>query len=73
MVEFNRQILFDKELRLNLDEIIMATNNDIKRVIELKVYSDVKYLMEAMHSIMSNKNIESQLTTYPKINLFTKK
>jgi len=73
ILEFDRQILSDKELRLTLDTLVDETTNNIKKMIELKVYGDVKYLMKAMHSIMSNKDIQSQLTTHPKIKFFSKK
>ena len=72
-MEFDRKILYDKELRITLDDIIVPTNDNIKQVIELKVYNDVKYLMEVMRSVMGNKNIESQITTHPKIDLFMQK
>ena len=69
-IEFDRQILSDKELRITLDELVDVTKSDIKKMIELKVYGDVKYLMEAMRSIMGDKHIDTQITTHPKIKLF---
>lgn len=72
-IDFDRQILSDKELRITLDELVDVTQSDIKKMIELKVYGDIKYLMEAMCNIMRDKHIETQITTHPKIHLFSKK
>jgi hypothetical protein len=71
-VEFDREILFDGELRITLDHITSATNDDIKKMIEIKVYNNRKYLMEVMHDIMRSKQIDTQITTHPKIRLFDK-
>jgi hypothetical protein len=56
-----------------LDQIIWTTENDIRKMIEIKVYNDKKYLMEIMRSIMGDKNSNTQITTHPKIRFFNKK
>ena len=61
---FDRQIFYDKELRITLDKIITPTNDQLKSVMELKVYKDTKYLMEAMQSIMKWGNV--RVTTHGK-------
>jgi hypothetical protein len=60
-VSFEREILFDNEVRITLDKIIAPTNDEIKSVIEVKAYKDTKQLMELMQFIMSKWNI--RLTT----------
>jgi hypothetical protein len=69
-LEFDREIVYDKQLRVTLDQIVGTSNREIKKMIEIKVYDDVKYLMEAMHKIMSDKHIDTQITTYPKVKFF---
>lgn len=64
---FNREIIYNHELRVALDEITEPTSSNIKKIIELKVYKDKKYLMEAMHKVMKDKSWDVQITTHPKI------
>lgn len=60
-ISFEREILFDDEVRITLDKIISPTNEAIKSVIEVKAYKDTQQLMELMQFIMSKWNI--RLTT----------
>lgn len=66
-VVFDREAYYDKELRITLDHIIQPTHDQLRSVIELKVYKDTKYLMEAMKYIMSKGKVS--LTTYGKNDL----
>ncbi len=63
-IVFDRQILYDNELRITLDKIISPTNDNLKSVMELKVYKDKKHLMEAMEYIMKTQKV--RLTTHGK-------
>lgn len=66
-INFDREICFDNEIRLTLDDIKETTNNNLKCVIEVKAYKDTKQLMEVMKFIMRKWRI--QLTTQWKQNL----
>lgn len=72
-LEFDREILYDDQIRITLDQITWSTNNDIRKMIEIKAYNDKKYLMEVMCAIMGDKHTDSHITTHPKIKFFEKK
>ncbi|MDR2540475.1 MAG: hypothetical protein LBD11_01510 [Candidatus Peribacteria bacterium] len=67
-ISFNREVYFDKEIRITLDTITSIVNGPtLTYVMEVKVYKDINALIKVMEYIISKGN--KHLTTYGKYDL----